>query len=236
MENNAVKNLKKEAAEAALDYLIKNFSANTVLGVGTGSTVDYFINALAARKPHFSQFVSSSIATKKQLDEKKLTVLNTSRIHHLPVYIDGADEINFMGEMIKGGGGALTGEKILAAMTKEFICIATDNKLVNQLGKFPLPVEIISNAKTLIVNRFKNLNGKAQLRYRTDGSLFLTDNHNPILDVYNLCLEQPIKMEAEINSWPGVITVGLFVNSLQASRAFIASEKGIDEKIFTQVS
>lgn len=193
--------MKQRAAEAALQYV----EENTVVGVGTGSTVNYFIDALARIKHRIDGAVSSSALTTERLKAHKISLLELNAAGPLPLYVDGADEVNHQLQMIKGGGGALTREKIIAAASEKLICIADHSKLVDVLGTFPLPVEVIPMARSYVGRELLKRGGQPVLREN-----FVTDNGNLILDVYNLEILQPAKLEAELNNIAGVVTVGLF--------------------------
>lgn len=193
--------MKKRAAEAALKYV----EENTVVGVGTGSTVNYFIDALARIKHRIEGAVSSSAMTTERLKACKIPVLDLNAAGPLLLYVDGADEINHHLQMVKGGGGALTREKIIAAASEQFVCIADQSKLVDVLGTFPLPVEVIPMARSHVGRELLKRGGQPVLREN-----FITDNGNLILDVYNLQILEPTKLEAELNNIAGVVTVGLF--------------------------
>ncbi|MDG4595235.1 MAG: ribose-5-phosphate isomerase RpiA [Candidatus Contendobacter sp.] len=197
----STEDMKKRAAEAALEYI----EDNTVLGVGTGSTVGYFIDALARIKHRLDGVVSSSEATTRQLKACKIPVLDLNAAGPLPLYVDGADEINHQLQMIKGGGGALTREKIIAAASELFICIADLSKRVDVLGAFPLPVEVIPMARSHVGRELLKRGGQPVLRENV-----VTDNGNLILDVHNLRILEPAKLEAELNNIAGIVTVGLF--------------------------
>ncbi|CDH46556.1 ribose-5-phosphate isomerase RpiA [Candidatus Contendibacter odensensis] len=193
--------MKKRAAEAALKYV----EENTVVGIGTGSTVNHFIDALSRIKHRIEGAVSSSEATTQRLKAHKIPVLDLNAAGPLPLYVDGADEANRHLQLIKGGGGALTREKIIAAASDQFICIADQTKLVDVLGTFPLPVEVIPMARSHVGRELLKRGGQPVLREN-----FITDNGNLILDVYNLRILDPAKLETEFNNIAGVVTVGLF--------------------------
>ncbi|CAL4323967.1 ribose-5-phosphate isomerase RpiA [Buchnera aphidicola] len=193
--------LKKKAAWAALKYL----RPGTVVGVGTGSTVFYFIEALSKVKNLISGAVSTSNSSTILLKKHGIKVFNINHFPSLKIYVDSADEINYKLQMIKGGGGALTGEKIVSAMSKKFICIIDPSKKVETLGHFPLPIEIIPMAFSYISQEMIKIGGVPKYRKNV-----ITDNGNIIIDVYNLRISDPISMEKKINSLPGVVTVGLF--------------------------
>ncbi len=193
--------MKKRAAEAALDYV----EDNTVLGVGTGSTANYFIEALSRIKHRLDGVVSSSAATTQRLKAFGIPVLDLNAAGPLPLYVDGADETNRQLQLIKGGGGALTREKIVAAASELFVCIADQSKWVEMLGAFPLPIEVIPMAHSHVGRELLKRGGQPVLREN-----FITDNGNLILDVYNLQILEPAKLEAELNSIVGIVTVGLF--------------------------
>lgn len=193
--------MKKRAAEAALEYI----EDNTVVGVGTGSTVDYFIDALSRIKHRIDGAVSSSEATTQRLKANGIPVFDLNAVGPLPLYVDGADEINAHLQLIKGGGGALTREKIIAAASELFVCIADQSKQVDVLGTFPLPVEVIPMARSHVGRELVKHGGQPVLRER-----FVTDNGNLILDVYNLSILEPAKLEARLNNIVGIVAVGLF--------------------------
>jgi ribose 5-phosphate isomerase A len=180
-----------------------------IVGVGTGSTVNKFIDALATIKDSIKGAVSSSEASTARLQALGIPVFDSNEVEQLAVYIDGADEIDGQGHMVKGGGAALTREKIVAAQSKLFVCIADESKLVEQLGQFPLPVEVIPMAAQRIARQFAALGGRATLRLK-DGAPLVTDNGQHILDVTGLRIADPLAFEAEVNNWPGVVTVGVF--------------------------
>jgi ribose 5-phosphate isomerase A len=180
-----------------------------IVGVGTGSTVNKFIDALATMKDQIKGAVSSSVASTERLLALGIPVFDSNDVASLSVYIDGADEIDHHGNMIKGGGAALTREKIVAAQSAKFICIADESKLVNTLGKFPLPVEVIPMATQRVMAQFVAKGGKAVVRQK-DGKPLVTDNGQVIIDVTGLEIADPRAFEAEVSQWPGVVTVGVF--------------------------
>lgn len=192
--------LKKQAALAALDHV-----KGGILGVGTGSTVNHFIDGLATIKSRFEGAVSSSEASTKRMQAHGIEVIDLNAAGPLSLYVDGADESNHQLQLIKGGGGALTREKIVAAASEKFVCIADESKLVDCLGAFPLPVEVIPMARSYVARELVKLGGTPVWR---EG--FITDNGNLILDVQHLRIEEPIAMETRINAIAGVVTVGLF--------------------------
>ena len=227
--------LKQMVGEAARDEVLK-LATGQILGVGTGSTVNYFIDALVPYKAHFKGMVSSSNATTERLLKHGFKVLDPSQIDLLPAYVDGADEIDPAGNMIKGGGGALTREKIIASMAKQFICICDSSKQVPVLGNFALPVEIIPLAKGVITRELAKLGGKVTLRLakttradlnQTPSEAFVTDNGGWILDVAGLQIADPITMEAQINQIAGVITVGLFAKE-KANILLVSTASGVE--------
>ena len=197
--------LKLSVARAAIDYV----PDGKIIGVGTGSTANFFIDELAKIKNRITATVASSKATAQRLESHGIRVLDLNEVDSIPVYIDGADEISGTGAMIKGGGGALTREKIIASAADRFICIADESKQVAMLGRFPLPVEVIPMAHRLIARKLDALGGSARLRMKNDAP-FVTDNGNYILDVSGLQIADPEALEAEIPPYPGVVTVGLF--------------------------
>jgi ribose 5-phosphate isomerase A len=202
--------LKHLVGRAAANYVLSNVAHGAVLGVGTGSTANFFIDEIAVHKDRFRGAVSSSVASTERLRNHGFEILELNDVETLPVYVDGADEIDAHGHMIKGGGGALTREKIVAAVAQTFVCIVDQSKRVEQLGKFPLPVEVIPMASSAIARRLVAMDGEPKLRKAKDGSTFITDNGNWILDVQSLRIDDPVALEAEINNWPGVVTSGLF--------------------------
>ena len=194
--------LKALVGRAALDVVVPG----TIVGVGTGSTVNCFIDALATIKDRISGAVSSSVASTQRLQAHGITVLDANQVERIPVYIDGADEIDHRGHMVKGGGAALTREKIVADLAERFVCIADQSKLVAVMGRFPLPVEVIPMAAAQVARRFASVyGGQATVRPNVT-----TDNGNVILDVRGLQITDPLAMETEVNQWPGVVTVGIF--------------------------
>ncbi|HEY0956781.1 MAG TPA: ribose-5-phosphate isomerase RpiA, partial [Roseateles sp.] len=209
--------LKQLVGRAALDYV----PAGQILGVGTGSTVDCFIDALAASGVAVPGAVSSSERSTQRLLKHGIKVLDAAEVTSLAVYIDGADEIDGQGFMIKGGGAALTREKIVADLAQTFVCIADASKLVGTLGKFPLPVEIIPMAAAQLTRRFAKLGGDAKLRTGV-----VTDNGGHILDVTGLSITDPLAFETEVNQWPGVVTVGVFARH-RAQVCLLGSADGV---------
>ncbi|KAB2935582.1 MAG: ribose-5-phosphate isomerase RpiA [Candidatus Contendobacter sp.] len=215
----STEDMKKRAAEAALEYI----EDNAVLGVGTGSTVSYFIDALARIKHRLDGVVSSSEATTRQLKACKIPVLDLNAAGPLPLYVDGADEVNRQLQLIKGGGGALTREKIIAAASELFVCIADETKQVDVLGAFPLPVEVIPMARSHVGRELLKRGGQPVLRENV-----VTDNGNLIIDVYNLQILEPAKLEAELNNIAGIVTVGLFALR-PADVLLLGTEQGVQE-------
>jgi ribose 5-phosphate isomerase A len=193
--------LKKAAALAALDYIVEG----SIVGVGTGSTVNHFIDGLAGMRERIRGAVSSSEASSKRLAAHGIEVFDLNGIEHLPVYVDGADEIDGGFAMIKGGGGALTREKIVAAVSGRFVCICDASKRVDVLGRFPLPVEVIPMACSHVARELRKLGGDPKVR-----ADFVTDNGNLILDVHGLSITDPVETETRINQIVGVVTNGLF--------------------------
>ena len=197
--------LKQAVARAAADHVAANVPAGSIIGVGTGSTANFFIDAIAALKDKYKGAVASSEATRKRLEGHGFPVLDLNDVDTIPVYVDGADEIDAGLNMIKGGGGALTREKIVAAVAQSFVCICDGSKLVDVMGKFPLPVEVIPMARAHVARELAKLGGTPVLR---EG--FVTDNGNLILDVKGLSITDPKGLEAQINQITGVVTNGLF--------------------------
>jgi ribose 5-phosphate isomerase A len=197
--------LKTLVGQAALQYVVPG----QIVGVGTGSTVNKFIDALATIKDQIKGAVSSSLASTERLLALGIPVFDTNDVPRLSVYIDGADEIDGHGFMVKGGGAALTREKIVAAQSDRFVCIADESKLVKTLGTFPLPVEVIPMAIQRVIAQFATKGGSAKIRLK-DGKPLVTDNGQNLLDVTGLQISDPLAFEAEVSQWPGVVTVGVF--------------------------
>jgi ribose 5-phosphate isomerase A len=197
--------LKTLVGQAALQYVVPG----EVVGVGTGSTVNKFIDALASMKDQIKGAVSSSVASTERLQALGIQVFDATEVECLSVYIDGADEIDHHGYMVKGGGAALTREKIVAAQSKKFVCIADESKLVDTLGAFPLPVEVIPMASTQIIRQFAAMGGSGKVRMK-EGQPLVTDNGQHIVDVTGLKITDPLVFEATVSQWPGVVTVGVF--------------------------
>lgn len=210
--------LKALVGQAALAHVVPG----TVVGVGTGSTVNCFIDALATMKAQIAGAVSSSVKSTERLRAHGIRVLEANEVESIPVYIDGADEIDPQGCMIKGGGAALTREKIVADLARTFVCIADESKRVETLGSFPLPVEVIPMAAAQVARRFASAyGGTATVR---DG--VVTDNGNLILDVRGLKIREPLAMETEVNQWPGVVTVGIFARH-RAGLCLLGTAQGV---------
>lgn len=210
--------LKALVGQAALAHV----PDGSIVGVGTGSTVNHFIDALATIKDRIAGAVSSSIASSERLQAHGIRVWDANDISSLPVYVDGADEIDHHGHMIKGGGAALTREKIVADLAQRFICIADESKLVDVLGAFALPVEVIPMASAQVARRFASAyGGQATIRPGVT-----TDNGNLILDVRGLRIDQPLAMETEVNQWPGVVTMGVFARH-RASLCLLGTAQGV---------
>jgi ribose 5-phosphate isomerase A len=197
--------LKTLVGQAALQYVVPG----EVVGVGTGSTVNKFIDALASMKDQIKGTVSSSVASTERLQALGIQVFDATEVESLSVYIDGADEIDHHGHMVKGGGAALTREKIVAALSKKFVCIADESKLVDTLGAFPLPVEVIPMSSAQIIRQFAAMGGVGKVRMK-DGQPLVTDNGQHIVDVTGLKITDPVAFEATVSQWPGVVTVGVF--------------------------
>lgn len=203
--------LKTLVGQAALKYVVPG----EIVGVGTGSTVNKFIEALATIKDQVRGAVSSSNASTERLRALGIRVFDANEVGELAVYIDGADEIDGRGHMVKGGGAALTREKIVAAQSRRFVCIADESKRVEVLGRFPLPVEVIPMATQRIVRQFQAMGGSGKIRMQ-DGRPLVTDNGQHILDVTGLAIRDPLAFESEVNQWPGVVTVGVFAHQKAA--------------------
>ena len=209
--------LKQQVAEAALAYV----EDDSIIGVGTGSTVNFFIDALAGIKQRIRAAVSSSEASTARLRDHGIEVMELNDSGDLDLYVDGADETDAHRRLIKGGGGALTREKIVAAASAQFVCIVDESKQVDLLGAFPLPVEVIPIARSLVARKLVALGGQPELRQG-----FTTDNGNVILDVHNLRITDPVELETRINQLPGVVTCGLFAQR-PADVVLVATDAGI---------
>lgn len=212
--------LKQQAALAALNYV----PYNGILGIGSGSTVQFFIAALAAKAHLLETTVASSVASFQLLKQSKIPVVEFNQVDHIDMYIDGADEINPHFQMIKGGGGCLLREKILATAAKQFVCIADESKLVSALGAFPLAVEVLPMAQSYVARELVKLGGLPVLR---EG--FISDNQNIILDVHHLPLHEPLALEAKLAAIPGILGSGLFAKR-PADRLLLATHSGIQIK------
>lgn len=213
--------LKTQVGLAALHYVVPG----DIIGVGTGSTVNKFIDALASMKDQIPGAVSSSQASTERLRALGISVFDANEVGELAVYIDGADEIDGQGCMIKGGGAALTREKIVAAQSRSFVCIADESKLVQTLGKFALPVEVIPMATQRLVRQFAALGGQAHLRLK-EGQPLVTDNGQHILDVSGLRISEPLAFETTVSQWPGVVTVGVFAHQ-RAQVCLLGTAQGV---------
>ena len=218
--------LKTLVGQAALHYVVPG----SIVGVGTGSTVNKFIDALASMKDLIAGAVSSSEASTARLQALGIRVFDAAEVDDLAVYIDGADEIDHSGYMIKGGGAALTREKIVAAQSGQFICIADESKLVQTLGNFPLPVEVIPMAARRITRQFMALGGQASLRLK-NGAPLVTDNGQHILDVTGLKIADPLAFETQVNQWPGVVSVGVFALQ-KAHVCLLGAPGGVKTMVF----
>jgi ribose 5-phosphate isomerase A len=218
--------LKTLVGLAALQYV----TPGEIVGVGTGSTVNKFIDALASMKDLIPGAVSSSVASTARLQALGIPVFEANAVGELSVYIDGADEIDAQGFMVKGGGAALTREKIVAAQSRRFVCIADETKMVKALGAFPLPVEVIPMASARLVRQFEALGAKAQIRIK-DGAPLVTDNGQHILDVTGLHITDPLGFESMVNQWPGVVTVGVFAHQ-RAHVCLLGTASGVKTLMF----
>lgn len=213
--------LKRNVAQAAAEYALTRLQPDSVLGVGTGSTVDFFIDAIAVHRDRFRAAVSSSERSTQRMRALGIQVLDLNEVADMPVYVDGADEIDYAMNMIKGGGGALTREKIVASVARRFVCIVDESKLVERLGAFPLPVEVIPMARAVVTRQLEALGGRPVLR-----AGFITDNGCEILDVSDLRIDSPAQLETRINDIPGVVSCGLFALS-GADLALVSSQEGV---------
>ena len=215
--------LKQAVAQAAIDYILPHLEPRSIIGVGTGSTANYFIDLLAQHKYDFAGAVASSEATAERLKQHGISVHDLNSVQELEFYVDGADECNKYLELIKGGGAALTREKIVAAVAKTFICIADDSKKVGVLGEFPLPVEVIPMARSHVARELVKLGGRPVWREGV-----VTDNGNWILDVQGMAIAEPVKLETAINQIVGVVTNGLFAQR-RADRLLLGTAAGVRE-------
>ncbi len=218
--------LKTLVGQAALAYV----EPGSIVGVGTGSTVNKFIDALASMKDSIAGAVSSSVASTERLAALGIKVFDAVEVEQLAVYIDGADEIDHAGYMIKGGGAALTREKIVAAQSRKFVCIADESKLVQTLGKFPLPIEVIPMAAKRIARQLAAMGGAAALRLK-NGTPLVTDNGQHILDVTGLMITDPLGFESTVSQWPGVVTVGVFAFQ-KANVCLLGGAGGVKTLVF----
>lgn len=218
--------LKTLVGQAALKYVVPG----EVVGVGTGSTVNKFIDALASMKDQIKGAVSSSEASTARLKALGIPVFDAAEVPQLSVYIDGADEIDHQGHMVKGGGAALTREKIVAAQSQRFVCIADESKLVDCLGAFPLPVEVIPMATARVIRQFAAMGGSAKVRQK-DGQPLVTDNGQHIVDVTGLQIADPLAFENQISQWPGVVTVGVFAHQ-KAQVCLLGTASGVKTLTF----
>ena len=216
--------LKKQAAQSAASYVAPHLRRQSVIGVGTGSTANHFIDALAQIKHTFDGAVASSLASETRLRDHGIPVYDLNGVSELEFYVDGADETNPALELIKGGGGALTREKIVASVARQFICIVDESKLVDKLGAFPLPVEVIPMARSAVARAMVRLGGRPVWRQG-----FTTDNGNVIVDVHDLQIDDPPALEAAINNLPGVVTNGLFAIR-PADLLLIGTASGVESR------
>ncbi|TRZ70158.1 MAG: ribose-5-phosphate isomerase RpiA [Rhodocyclaceae bacterium] len=218
--------LKQDVARAAVDYVIANVPEGAIVGVGTGSTANFFIDQLAAIKHRLGGAVASSAATQKRLEGHGIRVLDLNEVAALSVYVDGADEIDHDLAMIKGGGGALTREKIVAAVAAVFVCICDQSKRVRTMGRYPLPLEVIPMARAHVARELARFGGEPRLR---EG--FVTDNGNLILDVHGLSISDPVALETELDHVVGIVTNGLFARR-RADVLLLSDPAGV--KTFTR--
>ena len=218
--------LKTLVGQAALEYVVPG----DIVGVGTGSTVNKFIDALGTMKNQIKGAVSSSEASTERLKALGIPVFEASDVGELSVYIDGADEIDGHGNMIKGGGAALTREKIVAAQSRQFVCIADESKLVQTLGKFPLPVEVIPMATQRVIRQFAAMGGTGVVRLK-NGEPLVTDNGQHIVDVTGLKITDPLAFETQVSQWPGVVTVGVFAHQ-RAQVCLLGTASGVKKLSF----
>ena len=218
--------LKQAVARAAIDYVVDG----EIIGVGTGSTANFFIDELGKIRDRIRGAVASSEATAVRLKSHGIPVFDLNDIASMPVYVDGADEINLQGAMIKGGGGALTREKIVASVADKFVCIADGSKQVDVLGRFPLPVEVIPMAAAAVSRQLNSVGATPVLRLK-DGKPYLTDNACCIIDAVGLEIRDPVALEQAINNWPGVVSVGLFAIK-GANVCLLGTAEGVVTRVF----
>ncbi len=219
--------LKQAVARAAVEQIKPGLESSTIVGVGTGSTTNFFIDELATIRHKFDGAVASSVASAARLKAHNIPVYELNTVNEVQVYVDGADESNDRLQLIKGGGGALTREKIIAAVANQFICIIDDSKLVDILGAFPLPVEVIPMARSHVARELVKLGGVPEYRQG-----FVTDNGNIILDLYNLKIGEPLALENKLNNITGVVSNGLFAQR-PADLLLIGSDQGVESKSVT---
>ncbi len=219
--------LKQAVARAAVEQIKPGLESSTIVGVGTGSTTNFFIDELATIRHKFDGAVASSVASAARLKAHNIPVYELNTVNDVQVYVDGADESNGQLQLIKGGGGALTREKIIAAVANQFICIIDDSKLVDILGAFPLPVEVVPMARSHVARELVKLGGVPEYRQG-----FVTDNGNIILDLYNLKIGEPLALENKINNITGVVSNGLFAQR-PADLLLIGSDQGVESKSVT---
>ena len=217
--------LKQQVAQAAVDYMDSQLKNHSIVGIGTGSTANYFIDALARIKHKFDGTVASSLASEQRLRSHGIPVYDLNVINDMQFYVDGADESNHQRELITGGGGALTREKIVASMADQFICIVDVSKMCETLGKFPLPVEVIPMARSVVTRAIVRMGGRPLYRQG-----FVTDNGNIILDIHDLQITQPRQLESAINNIPGVVTNGLFALK-PADLIMIGTANGVETRV-----
>ena len=224
--------LKEMVAQAAKDQVLKTMAPGGILGVGTGSTANLFIDAIAPHRDHFPGVVSSSQASTERLQKHGFQVLDSNQVNSVPVYVDGADEIDPQGHMLKGGGGALTREKIVAQLAQSFICICDASKEVQVLGQFPLPIEVIPMAQAQVTRVLEQMGGLVTLRKKKGAEeVFVTDNQAWILDVAGLKIADPVGLESSLNQIPGVICNGLFARR-KANVLLIGQSDGVRREVY----
>lgn len=213
---------KRQAAEAALELILPSLAPGAIVGVGTGSTANHFIDVLAGERERFAAAVASSVASAERLQSQGVRVVHLNDVARVAVYVDGADEVAPDRAVLKGGGGALTREKIVAASAARFVCIVDDTKLVATLGSFPLPVEVIPMAERLVTERLRALGGDPIHRHG-----FVTDNGNRILDVHGMAIGEPAALETRINNIPGVVENGIFAASTRPNAVLVGGADGV---------
>lgn len=223
--------LKQQVAQKAVEYILQNVAQGQIIGVGTGSTADLFVDELASIQSHIKGTIASSERTKARLESHGIKVFDVNEVLSVPVHVDGADEIDAQGNMLKGGGAAHTREKICASIAEQFICICDASKQVDVLGAFPLPIEVVPLAREAVARQMIELGGTPVWRKNADGTPLMTDNACHILDVHGFKIDEPLAWEMQLTLIPGVLTVGIFAQNA-ADVALIATADGVKTVLF----